>query len=154
MQFLSKAYRTVYFQQLQAALLNPPSLRSLIATLYATPANKKGQSNQFSFATKLLHMANPHSPIYDLNVATFYFFEEPDTKKRVAAWLAFHAFLVQEYSRVLSQELLQQSIQAFRQKFPKEEHAFTDERIIDVLIWAYSRLLQKGALTSGQIVYH
>ncbi len=153
MQYPNQAYRKVYFQTLQASILNPPSLSVLTKSLYNTPVNKKGQSNQFSFATKLLHMADRHSPIYDLRVAAFYFFAEPDTQRRVAACLAFHAFLVKEYGRVLNQGLLTQTIQAFRQQFPKEEQNFTDERIIDVLIWAYVGLLQKGVLISGQIAY-
>jgi hypothetical protein len=55
MRFPDQAYRNVYFQTLQTALLNSPSLQALAASLYNTPTNAKGQSTEFSFTTKLLH---------------------------------------------------------------------------------------------------
>jgi hypothetical protein len=78
---LSPAYYNVYFQSLQSARLNPPTLTAVAANLYTTPTNAKGRSLQFSFATKLLHMVNPKTPIYDSEVAAFYFFEEPKSKR-------------------------------------------------------------------------
>lgn len=159
MQYPDQAYRKVYFQTLQTALLtplNPPNLSSLATSLYNTPANKKGQSTQFSFVTKLLHMVDHHSPLYDGNVAAFYLFPEPDSsdpQKRIAAYLTFHSFLVREYGRILRHGLLSQPIQVFRQRFAQQQQHFTDERVIDVLIWAYAGLLQNSALISGQIMY-
>lgn len=157
MQYPDQAYRKVYFQVLEKALqtpLKPPSLSDLATTLYRTPANKKGQSNQFSFATKLLHMIDHHSPLYDSNVAAFYFFRVPnDAQKRNAAYLGFHAFLCTEYARILQNGLLTQAMQSFRQRFAQEERHFTDERVIDVLIWAYAGLLRRGALVNGRIRY-
>jgi hypothetical protein len=157
MQYPNQAYRSIYFQTLETALLtplNPPNLNNLATTLYSTPANRKGQSNQFSFVTKLLHMVDRHSPIFDRNVAAFYFFREPnDPQKRNAAYLGFHAFLVKEYGRVLQNGLLCHPMQAFRQRFAQQQQHFTDERVIDVLIWTYAGLLRKGALINGQVMY-
>src|SRR5271157_3549239 len=76
---LGPAYRAVYFQELQSALTNPPALGSLAAKLYQTPTSSKGQSLQRVFATKLLHTADRQIPIYDSNVAAFYFFQPLDS---------------------------------------------------------------------------
>jgi hypothetical protein len=155
MRFPGAAWRKVYFQELQTALLNPanpPSLTVLATNLYKTPTNAKGQSNQFSFITKLVHMVDSHSPIYDDRVAAFYFFQKPDSGPgQTQDYVNFQAFLVQEYRRVLQNGLLSSSIQSFRQQFTPQH--FTDERVVDVLIWGYVGLLMAGALTSGQITY-
>lgn len=155
MQYPDQAWRKVYFQELQTALLNPanpPNLAVLATKLYATPTNARGQSNQFSFITKLVHMVDRHSPIYDSRVAAFYFFQRPDPgPTQIQDYVNFHTFLVQEYRRVLQNGLLCHSIQSFRQRFAPKQ--FTDERVIDVLIWGYVGLLENGALTSSQITY-
>jgi len=153
---LSPAYCATYFQELQAALTNPPALRSLVGKLYKTPTQGSGkQSLQFSFATKLLHTANCQSPIYDSFVAAFYFFQAPDSGRplegRITELVAFHDFLCKEYERVLANGLLAESIQAFRSQFNPQH--FTEEKIIDSLIWAYVGLLNNGGLTEGRIVF-
>src|SRR5205085_8830702 len=58
MQYPDQAWRKIYFQELQTALnpANPPNLAVLATKLYATPTNARGQSNQFSFITKLVHI--------------------------------------------------------------------------------------------------
>jgi hypothetical protein len=153
---LNAAYRGIYFQALQAALANPPILGNLVQELYQTPTHANGrQSLQFSFATKLLHMVNPNSPIYSKEVAAFYFFQEPDhaLQQRIDELVDFHNFLSSnEYTRVLTNGLLTFSIQAFRAQFNPQH--FTDVKIIDSLIWAFVLLLNNGALMNGQIIYH
>jgi hypothetical protein len=154
MQFPDLAWRKVYFQELETALLkpaNPPNLTVLATKLYTTPTNARGQSNQFSFITKLVHMVDPHSPIIDHRVAAFYFFQRPDSgPTQIQECVDFHAFLVREYHRVLQNGLLCHAIQVFRQQYAQP---FTDERVIDLLIYGYVGLLESGALTSGRIVY-
>jgi len=53
---------------------------------------------------------------------------------------------------VLNGGLLATAIQEFRLKLNPQH--FTDEKIVDSLIWAFVGLLRKGALPKGQIVYH
>jgi hypothetical protein len=65
--------------------------------------------------------------------------------------VAFHGFLTQEYARVLNGGLLASAIQEFRLRLNPQH--FTDEKIVDSLIWAFVALLRKGALPKGQIVY-
>jgi hypothetical protein len=93
---------------LTAAPSRPPTLSSVAQTLHAASARQNGQKSlQFSFATKLLHMTNQHSPIYDSQVAAFYFFLEPERKpkdpndlqRRISELVTFHDFLKQEYAR-------------------------------------------------------
>jgi hypothetical protein len=124
--------------------------------LHAASARQNGQKSlQFSFATKLLHMTNQHSPIYDSQVTSFYFFQEPSTEvglqKRINGLVDFHGFLAQEYARVLKGGLLASAIQEFRLRLKPQR--FTDEKIVDSLVWAFVALLRKGALPKGQITY-
>jgi hypothetical protein len=153
---LSANYCNVYFQALQTAQLNPPTVGNLAQQLYNTPTHGNGrQSLQFSFATKLLHMVNPNAPIYDSLVAAFYFFQEPGRNlaltQRIAAFAAFHAFLAQEYRRILANSLLGVSIQAFRQRLNPQQS--TDEKVIDSLLWAYVALLRNGGVSNETIIY-
>ncbi len=158
---LSPAFYAVYFGGMSAAMTQTPTLVALALNLHAASANSKGrQSLQFSFATKVLHMTNQHLPIYDSQVAAFYFFQEPEIKKpndpkdvqrRIAEFVTFHDFLMQEYVRVLQNNLLAPAIQEFRVRLSPQH--FTDEKIVDSLIWAFVGLLWKGALQEGQIAY-
>jgi hypothetical protein len=159
---LSPAFYLAYFGAMSAATKQTPTLGALAPNLHAASTNSKGrQSLQFSFTTKLLHMTNQHLPIYDSQVAAFYFFQEPDIKnpkdpedlkRRIGVFTSFHDFLRQEYARVLQNNLLAPAIQEFRLRLnPKH---FTDEKIVDSLIWAFVGLLRKGALQKGQIAYH
>ena len=153
---LSPNYCTEYFRRLEAAAGSLPALGGLVTDLYKVPAQSKGrQSLQFSFATKLLHMQDRHSPIYDSQVSAFHFFREPDhaldLQQRVKRLEDFHGFLRREYARVLADGLLTRSIAAFRAKF-KPVH-FTEEKVIDSLIWAFVSLLRSGGLRNGSVVY-
>lgn len=151
---LSPSFYSAYFTALSTGIVQPPTLSSLCQTLHAASARQKGQKSlQFSFATKLLHMVNQHYPIYDSLITAFYFFEAPSTnlQQRIGGLVAFHNFLIQEYARVLNQGLLATAMQEFRVRLNPQH--FTDEKIVDSLIWAFVGLLRKGALPKGQIAY-
>ena len=153
---LSANYCNVYFQALQAAQAVPTTIGGLAQQLYNTPTHGNGrQSLQLSFTTKLLHMVNTNAPIYDSLVAAFYFFQEPGRNQtlqhRVAAYVAFHTFLTQEYAMIIANNLLAPSIQAFRHQLNPVQ--FTDEKVIDSLLWAYVAMLRNGGITNGTIIY-
>jgi hypothetical protein len=153
---LNNNFCNAYFQALQNARTNPPDLSNLAVQLYATPTHGNGRKSlQFSFASKLVHMVSPSVPIYDSLVAAFYFYVEPNRKlplqQRVALLVAFHNFLTCEYQRILAQNLLAPSIAAFRSHFTPRH--FTDEKVIDSLIWGYVSLLKGGAAVQKQITY-
>jgi hypothetical protein len=145
-----------YFQRLQNQIQNPISPAVLANQLYQVPTRRDGhQSLQFSFVTKLAHMANSHAPIYDSLVAAFYFFQPSvrgqSMEQRIARLVAFHEFLILEYRRVLHHGLLTPAICHFRREF--NPHHFTDEKVIDSLIWGYVSLLWKGGLFNGPVQY-
>jgi len=75
-----------------------------------------------------------------------------DLQRRISAFVTFHDFLKQEYARVIQNNLLATAIQEFRLRLNPQ--LFTDEKIVDSLIWAFVGLLWKGALQKGQIAYH
>ncbi len=153
---LSQDYCRVYFQHLQEGLNNPPQIGILTNELYQIPTHNNGrQALQFSFCSKLCHMLNRQSPIYDSMIRDFYFFTEPDRnlplQQRINECLQFHQFLINEYNRILDQGLLAQSIQAFRNRFNPQH--FTDIKVIDSLIWAFVSLLRNGGGIDGIIAF-
>jgi hypothetical protein len=153
---LSPEFYATYFNTLVAAMSRPPTLSSVAQTLHAASARQNGQKSlQFSFATKLFHMTNQRSPIYDSQVAAFYFFQEPsagaDLQQRIDGLMAFYSFLSEEYARVLKKGFLATAIQQFRLRLKPQR--FTDEKIVDSLVWAFVALLRKGALPKRQMVY-
>lgn len=154
---LSEDFCRVYFNLLQVALRDGmPQIPELVMELYQTPTHQNGQKSlQFSFSTKLCHMIDRQIPMYDSRIRAFYFFVEPDRKlelrQRVNRYMHFHNFLTGEYRRVLDNGLLSQSIQRFRQHF--RPRYFTDVKIIDSLIWAFTSLMESGGTTYGIITY-
>lgn len=153
---LSPDFDVCYFQALSEARAQVPPLDVLSTRLHDASARHDGQKSlQFSFATKLLHMVNPRSPIYDSKVTRFYFYTPPPTKlplpERIAALNRFYTFLNQEYARVLTDGLLANSIRLFQDRF--KPRTFSDEKVIDSLIWAFIILLDEGGLPTRQVVY-
>lgn len=150
---LGQQYMNSFFTQLQIAMNNhrPTSLNTILGILHSGG----GQPIQFSFVTKLLHMVNRHEPIFDSSVASFYFYRLPPTSRawtvRISEFVRFYDFLRAEYARVLSNGLLAQPIRDFYLRF--NPRSFTDEKVIDSLIWAYIRLLKGGALSNVAIQY-
>lgn len=138
---LSQNFCQIYFQHLQTGLNNNiPQLNTLLNELYQIPIRQNRHALQFSFCTKLCHMLNRQLPIYDSKIRDFYDFTAPNSnlpvQQRIAQFLEFHQYLVDEYNRVLQEGLLNVSIQAFRQRFNPQY--FTDIKVIDSLIWASS----------------
>jgi hypothetical protein len=134
----SQSFRDAYFQMLQTHLANRMTIADVLTQLSSIPTNRGGPKLQFSFATKLIHMADPHAPIFDSRVGAFYSFVWPASgllRQRVRACLDFYEFLTREYASVLTNGLLDESIQAFEQRFNPRH--FTREKVIDSLIWAF-----------------
>ncbi|MEW6068253.1 MAG: hypothetical protein AB1610_08185 [Nitrospirota bacterium] len=136
---LSQNFCQMYFQYLQAGLNNNiPQLNTLVNELYQIPIRQNRHALQFSFCTKLCHMLNRQLPIYDSKIRDFYGFTAPNSnlpvQQRIACFIEFHQYLVNEYNRVLQEGLLTVSIHAFRQHFHPQY--FTDIKVIDSLIWA------------------
>jgi len=135
---LSPEWLDLYFEMLQSNLKSPIGLGQVVDMLWQRPATVNGRYRlDFSFATKLVHMADPHSPIYDKKVAGFYDFRPPDPNgifsSRKEKLMGFYNCLKIEYKRVLEYGLLSPSIGQFRIRFSRKP---TDEKVVDYLIWA------------------
>ncbi|WP_295587696.1 hypothetical protein [uncultured Lamprocystis sp.] len=153
---LGPSYYQEYFGRLAAATDSMPTLGNLAGDLYKLPTHRnERQSLQFSFATKLIHMKNRRLPIYDSQIAAFYFFREPartlSLGNRISQLESFHGFLRSEYARILANDLLAASITAFRAAFLPVY--FTDEKVIDSLLWAFVSRLRSGATREGSVIY-
>jgi len=155
---LSESFCSTYFDLMERLRGNQNMETEAVARhLYQIPTHESGrQSLQFSFASKLIHTLDPHRPIYDSFVADFFFFRPPDPNKeldfRLRSLSSFYSFLCHEYERVLEQRLLEPSLLRFRE-IQGVDNTYTDQKIIDTLIWRFVTLLRNGALTDGHIVY-
>ena len=152
---LSQNFRSAYFELMEGLRGRPiPSIGEVTRILYDVPSNKSGRKTlQFSFASKLLHTLDPHRPIYDSMVATFYRFMVPAPNKsfdvRLQSFLSFYGFLIIEYKKVLSNGLIQRAIAHFRHRFSVPDE-YTDEKIIDTLVWRAMDLRKKDRLFADQ----
>jgi hypothetical protein len=155
---LSQDFRASYFELMEVLRGRPtPTIVEVIRPLYEVPTDNSGRKTlQFSFASKLLHTLDPHKPIYDSMVANFFFLPTPvpneNLEVRLQSLLTSYSFLCTEYERILHLGLLQPSITRFRQEF-QVPAAYTDEKVIDTLIWRFVNLLKSGAIRNGLIVY-
>ena len=152
---LSSEYCSTYFQFLKQHLQEPIKIKELIKSLFKEPVNSSGRKSlQFSFISKMLHMADRHLSIYDSLISSFHFFEPNrglSFEERVDELISFYEFLNFEYNRILKNSLLQESIETFRERF-KPIH-FTDEKIIDSLIWAFTSYAFNGAVINKSVVF-
>jgi len=152
---LDQSFRASYFELMEGLKGKPiPNIEEVTRTLHEVPSNKKGRKTlQLSFASKLLHTLDPRRPIYDSMVATFYSFTVPKRsfEVKLQSFLSFYGFLVIEYKRVLSNGSIQQPIAHFRHRFSVSDE-YTDEKIIDTLVWRAMDLRKKGLLKDVQSV--
>jgi hypothetical protein len=153
----NKEFVDFYFEMLQELYQGADfDVEHIASELYRIPLNNSGRNTlQFSFSTKMLHMVNPNLPIYDSMVRDFYFFKEPNSKLsidiRLEQVVGFYDFLKAEYSRILKEALLEETIQLFIEK-RKPAH-FTKEKIIDTVIWGFVACLNGGALVVNKMSY-
>jgi hypothetical protein len=119
-------------------------LAEVTRQLYDASEDSRGRKSvQFSFATKLMHTVHPRLPIYDSMVAEFFFWQGPKKKSiegRIGEYVSFHGFLIDEYDRIVKYGLLTKAIELFRIRCTQQ--CWTDEKIIDSLIWAFVPLLR------------
>jgi hypothetical protein len=155
---LGQAFRSSYFSLLERSKHSPASaaVETIARELHKIPVNTTGRTSlQFSFASKLAHMLNPRLPVYDRMVETFYFLPRsysgtPDSK--LLNLTRSYRFLISEYERVLRERLLEAAISAFRQHVALTSD-YSDEKIIDTLIWKFIPFLERGAIRGGSVVY-
>ena len=100
-------------------------------------------------------MVDPRLPACDRMVETFYFLPRSysgTAEKKLANLAQSYRFLVTEYDRILREGLLDPAIDGLRRRF-KLTPDYTDQKVIDTLIWKFVPLLKSGALRDGSVVY-
>ena len=121
-----------------------------------SPAKDETAKVHLSFATKLAHMIDRTYPIFDSTVSAFFYLPGANglkgAEKKYVRHKSNYEFLRKEYRRIIAESLLSPSISCFRQKYPDAIH-YTDEKIIDTLIWRFAAYLKSGALQKGSIFY-
>jgi hypothetical protein len=155
---LSDHYCNHYFQVMEDHRHKDQiDIEAVVKALYEVPSNSKGiKTIQFSFATKLLHTIDNTRPVYDSLVGDFYFFPQikPTWKygKKLSAYTRAYTFLLSEYKRILDKGLLSESLQQFRERF-RPPDTYTDQKIVDTLLWKFGSYVRNGAIMSGKIQY-
>lgn len=134
---------------------NNIELKKLIEDLSERKINNKGyKTAQLSFSSKLLHMKNPHLPIFDQHIKHFYFLSDyseiQPIEKRIDTFLNDYKFLKLEFERIIENKLLGDFPDQIKREFNCE---ITDEKAIDSIIWAFSSLLSSGAIKRGEIKF-
>ncbi len=153
MRFPANEYFPAYFRLLEqnksGTKADPASICRELRAVSGTLSGK--DAIQFSFATKLAHMADPDLPIYDQMVRQFYFLPTPagdlDFAARLAAYMVSYSFLKTEYQRVIDDGLLAPAMSEFRKTFPTCGHS--ESKVIDWLIWRFVDMAEAGAFQSG-----
>jgi hypothetical protein len=153
---LGPDFRAQYFAYLDFLRAHPDqaTINNVAQHLYGIPANAAGQHRlHFSFASKLIHMLNTGLPIYDSTVRVFYFLPETnnqDYEMRLANLMESYDFLCEEYARIIDHGLMEHSITAFRKRFELEE-LYTDQKIVEKIIWKFVSFLTGGAIRERAI---
>jgi len=147
---LGDRYIDSYFELLQSSKrCKNLDIETIATQLYQVPNDRNERKLQFSFSTKLVHTVRPHKPIYDSNVVAFFFLREGSetaaTNTKLKHRLASYKYLEDEYGRILAQDLLGNAISEFRTRFDPD-HVFTDEKVIDTLIWRFVTVLRSGTI--------
>ncbi|HPD28621.1 MAG TPA: hypothetical protein PLL20_01405 [Phycisphaerae bacterium] len=153
----NSAWLQTYFQILEEAKGKPDvDIEAVARQLYEIPVRRGKKQLQFSFVTKLRHMRQPTAPIYDANVEAFFMLPRKDQShpvdERLANLMMNYEFLVKEYDRVISNDLLREAVAACRTELPAMQR-ITDEKAVDFMIWGFVNVARKGAVRDRTIVY-
>ena len=154
---LCDEFYNAYFElldRLRREPLDNVGVENVTRELLNVPAQNNGRRMlHFSFASKMVHMLCPDRPIYDNKVKRFYFLPEHgsgEVNNRLRGLINSYEFLVGEYQRILTQGLLAPAIEGFRERF---QVPFSDQKVIDTLIWTFVKFLQDGAVRDGVVQY-
>ncbi|HVN15534.1 MAG TPA: hypothetical protein VMT73_07315 [Anaerolineales bacterium] len=155
---LSDSFCNSYFELLQKSKkAESINVKDVAQWLLKIPSHGDGRcSLQFSFASKFVHMLDRRLPIYDSLVEAFYFFPtgsiSESTEEKFERLTKSYSFLLEEYERILQYGLLEYSINQFRLKFdPGQE--YTDNKIIDTIIWRFVSFMRSGAIVNRRVTY-
>ena len=155
---LQQTFFEVYFDLLEKSKDHSDlKIEKISRKLYKTSTGKDGKKSlQFSFASKLIHTINNTEPVYDSMITTFYFLPQPQSnwnfERKLKNALENYQFIKNEQKRILKEGLLDFEIEKFREYF-NLENVYTDQKIIDTLIWKFVTLLRDGAIRERRIIF-
>ena len=134
------------------------NIAEIALLLYEKPNRANGKKTlQFSFASKLLHTIRPTEPVYDSMVASFYFLPQPqghwNIKRKLINAIENYDFIKSEHIRVLDDGLLKAPIELFKSRFSKAAEYYTNQKIIDTLIWKFVTFLKSGAVRNRSVIF-
>jgi len=130
--------------------------RAVAEQLSSLPHDSEGKrlSFQFSFISKLLHSIDNTSPIYDSMIKDFFYLPDidgNDVREKIEQSEVVLEFLKNEMARIKSEGLLKEAIDQFKKRF--QLVTFSDNKIIDSLIWAFVKSARNGNVLNGQFKY-
>lgn len=142
---LSNEFKAEYFKIMEEYRhLKNIDIDVIVNRLYKFKRAKGDNSVQFSFATKLIHTIDHNYPIYDSEVArvfgfpTSYYIKDKD--RRLERFIKWHKHIEKTYHEILSEKLLEQTIQLFDTKFLKNDLSNTMK--IDFIFWTAGKLMK------------
>lgn len=144
---LTDEFKLKYFELLEASRFHPPSIKDICKELYGLKNRKGLMSLQFSFATKLANTVDASLPIYDSEVAKMYGYRAPLPSKpvdeRIDHLMRFYAELSADYTKIISEGLLNETLQLFDKTFPKYSSAVSQNKKLDFIVWSAGKLVGK-----------
>jgi len=95
---------------------------------------------QFSFATKLLHTADCHKPIFDSNVSAAIHRQVHGNNQteRIESCLNIYKYLIDLYSQLVADDGMQKTIKEFK-KEKSVSGNISDEKIFDFFLWSLGK---------------
>lgn len=152
---LSNKFHETYFELLLPTY-NNLDLIEVVNRLYEVTSNEIGaKSFQVSFTTKLLHMKNRNLPIIDKYISEFFglgkYYEISDATEKTKTIITDYSFLKKEYSRILSEKLLDQTIAEVKKL--ENVNQISDIKIIDSIIWAWQSMISERQVVNGKIKF-
>lgn len=144
---LTDDFKKKYFELLEASRYRQPNIKDLCKELYEIKNRKGLMSLQFSFVTKLANTVNASLPIYDSEVTKMYGYRAPlpsmPVDERIDHLMRFYAELSADYTKIISEGLLCETLQLFDKKFSKYSSMVSQSKKLDFIVWSAGKLIEK-----------
>lgn len=144
---LTDEFKKKYFELLEDSRSSQPNIKEICEHLYKIRNRRGLMSLQFSFVTKLANTVNSSLPIYDSEVAKMYGYRAPLSSRpvpeRIDHLLKFYAELSDDYNKIISEGLLDKTLELFDKTFQKYTNKVSQNKKLDFIIWSAGKLMEK-----------
>jgi|SRR3989344_5180928 len=143
---LTEELKSRYFDFLKE---KETSLQKILEDLHKIKTEKKINTYQFSFATKLLHTIDNNLPIYDSQIN--YLFKFPGIKKNESPiqWrINTYNSLKEKFYILLNDNQIKLKIKEFKKKFNAD--IISDLKMLDFMLWSLGKRLQRDKKKWGK----